>query len=955
MSDFSSDLVIRNSFKNKNSRHQVIIARLFFARGHLSGFFFGLILGVISAAGSFAEELPDFPVKIADIDRFNAYGNQYTESQILPNRTSSDGRISLSPGAKRLNLIVPEKLGKNEDVLNAGPGVSITAYSPTEEIALPTLSLVGNLTSSDTTMSFICDGTPLNRPSRANERSNPYPCGSSSQNDCYDLTIITALKGEWHGNQYTELWGRDIRIEVENPKTENARIKRHQLLGSMPMMGTRFPVNSIWEPTIARNEVLVFRIGNSDITWEDTRPGGQVHRGRYEIVYSKADSGYPTCDVRAFNQIKPLAYAPFDPELRDYGFAQYQFRDPSNHLIEFDQNIRGTYPWIDPTGDIVGMTTQSRSFHYFNQNGEMSTRYPKRCYRDEKGQVRPDCSFFMSYTVSQFRQQLAEKLYPYAGVTVFGSWTRGKMTLLDGLVNNSDYVIPTDPEYKFEAKLFKDDPTRNQSGWIGIANVRGTATGVSTGWASNYNVIESLTNRFNFLPQMKPLSSNDSWIMSNGLASQEVDFAPLSSRNYLLRMDGVAAMEHPPYAHAGILGTQKMKYFDGLEYSAYPGYSEGFTRSASFQNSAASLEMNLPKRIDGFSLTLEDRVALQPVSAGGVSGKGVFLNGRNSLVAEIPEQSSFQYENESWYYGIFLDDRSRYAFNLSEIFTFPDGTQFMIFENRAAAFITTDSKLYLQEFNSNLWNAPYEFNHIGLEINAGGRIIDLFLNGMKVAHFNGGSRAIVRMQPGVTTVGRGISQIQQGFRGWVDDWVIIRGQATLEQKCNRARGFLIGIENRQSQYFQKASHYPVSTHQEISQDLLLKGYPSALKYLCYTNYQERDARPTGFRASNQETRIGQKINFPEGPIQYNQPRPNSLSNQFCLSCHSSADRDGLSLNALRAGTVPSQEDSRRAPQEWPLMMRGNLPEDYFGEGMPASHRLLDPAGEPVADEYLNSQ
>ena len=95
------------------------------------------------------------------------------------------------------------------------------------------------------------------------------------------------------------------------------------------------------------------------------------------------------------------------------------------------------------------------------------------------------------------------------------------------------------------------------------------------------------------------------------------------------------------------------------------------------------------------------------------------------------------------------------------------------------------------------------------------------------------------------------------------------------------------------------------------------------------------------------------INFPEGPLVYNQPRPDSSDNQFCLSCHSADSKGGLGLDALSFDrNLTHAEDPRRQPLEPVARVFGNIPENWLGTGVPRRD-LVAPAEGFSIDEMLH--
>ena len=120
----------------------------------------------------------------------------------------------------------------------------------------------------------------------------------------------------------------------------------------------------------------------------------------------------------------------------------------------------------------------------------------------------------------------------------------------------------------------------------------------------------------------------------------------------------------------------------------------------------------------------------------------------------------------------------------------------------------------------------------------------------------------------------------------------------------------------------------------------------APKSYCVGNFQNPSKQPDPIRC------IGTNLTFPEGPILPGRPRPNSASNQFCLSCHvnshpsetlqpvalipSNFARVAGATSALARpnGDLFSEFDPKRRPTEPPGTITGVTPAGLFCPNVP---------------------
>jgi len=95
------------------------------------------------------------------------------------------------------------------------------------------------------------------------------------------------------------------------------------------------------------------------------------------------------------------------------------------------------------------------------------------------------------------------------------------------------------------------------------------------------------------------------------------------------------------------------------------------------------------------------------------------------------------------------------------------------------------------------------------------------------------------------------------------------------------------------------------------------------------------------------------IHFPEGPVRYGAPRPDSSGNGFCLSCHTAEGKGAMGLGALEyRPDVRAEDDPRRQPMQPPRRVFGNIPAGWL-EGGPAEAIVAPPEGLDVLGGHNN--
>lgn len=210
--------------------------------------------------------VPERPSIVRDVHMTTQIGSetgfpQYTRATIPALQTTADGRISISHKPQRdVNLVfrlqVPEKFDDpahpnfNKAFIDHRSGSDILAHP---DALVPGARRSNIIINADNTMTF--NGAAINNSTLNNfyggsstahqgmcdptfdkksTKKNPYACGVSSLNDCYDLTIIrgdniekVSVEDE-NGNIISTdsrtIFGIPVTVEVSNTKTARAQI-----------------------------------------------------------------------------------------------------------------------------------------------------------------------------------------------------------------------------------------------------------------------------------------------------------------------------------------------------------------------------------------------------------------------------------------------------------------------------------------------------------------------------------------------------------------------------------------------------------------------------------------------------------------------------------------------------------------------------------------------------------
>lgn len=830
-----------------------------------------------------------------------------TEPYVPGHRTTMDGRVALrvqgaTADIERLStnlsffLFAPEKL--EEAILQGPAGPEILADTAPFDVEFPPaleedLFRLGH--------HAICD--PTTEFPSAGEKPNPYACGDDGLEDCYDLTIISSTSPDVG----FQLWGTPATVVVSDPKTPDAQIAEVTL--GEPVEGAWVPASTEWtEPAVTSDgRLLTGRLGRFPRAWTNPETGETLSR-YYDLAYSQLPADAEPCDITGWTDFHPMSHAPYDPEMVGvYGLAAYPFRDTEGNLIPDGEDLGGTYPWVDREGANVFMTGVPGRI-----SEQSESRYPRSC-------VYTGCD------------ELTESIDFDRGFQVAGLWTHGKFVHLDGRINHLDWAVGVSPEAHWNIDLYVDAA----GDWVSVRVGGGrfveqfrNGGPFPEGYTHNANILDSLQNVANFWPAARPITPRDVvWVMSSGVTTDEIAFDDLLDPNALIVSNMQATVTQLfdddggslsiPYHHNGQVRTHEGLggVFGILELDADDD------EEIHLQNGATSLGWKVP----AYGSIEAGTARVEPVALGGVNGRGLWLSGDAAVVYALAEQPSV--DQEPAYVGLFVDPRAD-AGELRELLRFPDGTG-VVLDRNEVVYVRDQREMHRVAID-----AVDGWVHLGWRIEAGHRAVALLVDGMALDHFEVKRRhdAIFSLSGGDLVVGRH-SDSWTGFRGWIDDFVVLLHDVDPEVACNHAMGTLVSIEEA-GPWKSWASTYPDWAHAEVA-----AAAGEGSQFACWHDHTA-DHAIAASSPPEETSSVRDAIVFPEGPLKAGAPRPDSSDNAFCLTCHSSEGVGSLHTDALEPdSSLLLEDDPRRQPSQPPRRVFGNIPAGWIpagdGPGSPA--------------------
>jgi hypothetical protein len=863
---------------------------------------------------------PQVPLILRDVAMIDD-DVEFVGPQVPGHRTSMDGRVAIrvqggTDEVPRLDkhlsffLFAPEKL--SGPIVTGPAGASILADGEPFDLPFPPayeddVFRLGHHAICDPTPEFPAEG----------ERPNPYTCGDGGLDDCYDLTIISSTSPGFGST----IWGTPVTVQVSDPKTADAQIR--DITMGEPVEGAFLEFSTEWtEPAITMDgRLMTGRLGRALREWTNPETGETLRRP-YDLAYSLLPDDAAPCDVTAWTDFHPMSHAPYDPAMVGrYGLAAYPFRDTEGAPIPDGEDMGGTYPWVDREGANLFMT----GVH--GRIGEQSeTRFPRRCVSegcDERENVDFDRGFMVA-----------------------GLWTHGKLVHLDGQINNIDWAVGVHPEAHWWVDLYEDEagakvPVRFGSGRF-IDKWRNSGDVYPPGYSHNANILDSLQNLPNFMPELKPVTPRDVvWVMSSGVATDEIAFDELLDANALIVSNMQASITQlytadgestsVPYHHNGqvrlLQGTTGALTVMQLDPEA--------EEDIHLQNGATSLRWQVP----AYGRIAAGEARTEPVALGGIQGRGLWLSGDAGVVYPMPDQAAV--DQEPAYIGLYVDSRAP-AGEARELLRFPDETAIALQGRR---LFTLRGQTILHEVTL---PETEGWVHLGWRIGAGHRSVEILHEGFAFAKFEA-EAPVFSLSGGDLVLGRS-GTAWTGFRGWVDDLVVLAHDVDPEVACNHARGTLVEV-GTDAALAERAAVYPAWAHARVASAAGLAEVTAA----CVLDHGDDYAAHLGNLPAG-TTSLRDAILFPEGPLQHGVPRPDSSDNAFCLTCHTADSKDGMHTDALVYDPATlAEHDLRRQPHQPPRRVFGNIPAGWIpagaGPGSPAEATVA-PEGGALIDQWV---
>jgi len=718
---------------------------------------------------------------------------------------------------------------------------------------------------------------------------------STGSTDIYDLTLF-GIEDDTKTSARTYLMSVTVRVSnAKQPNATIASVKVHEV-----HRGANLAVPTLLEPMVTDDgKLLVGRLGSVPLD-------GWTGSTRYNIVYAYVAGGL--CSNAALDDLlpmpfKPILNAPFDGALAGYGFRARPIRDAAGNLITTiggpsTPDLSGTYPWIDRSGRNLFFTSIASK----NQ-GSAKRRFASSACVDPPG----GSSCFEEEQGDQTR-----------GVAMVGSWTNGKIVLLDGPINNIDFGAGVTPERQQVISLYADGPP--------VRFASGRENGVTTlgPTVDNMTIIDALENLPNGTAAWVPRTRREVvWKLSRGHISDEIAFDDFLDPNVFLYAPMNAVIDN---AH---VGAARGRYYDGYDQTD-PQCQSGTgdyvgVAQVRLQNAATRPPGMGRIPASGVISDLTNAVRVEPAALGGIHGRGLYLPAGAALSFPLDNPATgctpvdactdASSRTNSWYLGVFVDTRTTAPFTLWSI-----SGRFSVKLSNTAVTVTPQGgePIRVPGSGTGMMN---RWTHLAVLYSSpsnrsapGDGKLHVYLDGewLGSAPVLPGSQHLLNPDWSASTL-----SVSAGSTGiWVDELKIVLNaewmKANHEITCNHAMGSI---------------------------------YATAGGERCVPYYD--GSTPSG--TSKRSDYIGMTTNGVSN-LHYNAPRPESFeSNAFCKTCHvgggpgaTDVDRPAaLSDQAIAFRHMPprfdmAKTDPRRQPMLPPRVLTGNVPAGFYGPGLPAS-------------------
>ncbi|WP_375770398.1 hypothetical protein NR798_05745 [Archangium gephyra] len=749
------------------------------------------------------------------------------------------------------------------------------------------------------------------------------------------------------------------------------------------------------------------------------------------LMYSYSSQA---CDASQWTTFKPLSRMMRDPAVQTrYELTRAQmlrdgqgnllldtvsranarlFRDTMGQPIPEGSPIPGAYLWIDRQG-------KNAIFSHapIQRDGYRATRATGYC--PDPTDENPDHCVtsrvtFTSNTTND--KVLNPDRTNGKGQTLLGAWTQGKLVHLDNALNPTDWGGRGHwfgDRYEYDLSLYG----ACDSLWQPLlTRVR----------PKHHTTVFSLENQLNHFDPMNPnLPFDVVWrAQGNGNNNAEIVFDDYLRNNALVvaHMNPAIDIRCADGSGAdtkctGFNFQSNLRFSGGLILDGFVANNSNWWANASqpanarndsfavdptLQNAATSDPAYKPGAISPPStLRLRGGARVEPINAGGVLGRGVYLDGQNDIVdMAYPYQSN----RTEWWAGVWLDSRD--LSTLRTVFFFPDESSIALKNDRIVAH---DGPRTLGGHGGNEQSVMLpagllqegRFFHLAVKLTTENdtRVLRFSINGTPLAQTLSFSR-VYSMQCIPTGFGKctwmsvavpfGFQFMKSGqsngytwfalagcttdwnppFKGWVDELkVFALDSAELansggffdELACNQALGTLVDVSVRTGETAnsqldalrQVATRHgfrypgaPASTQPELA------AVCEQLRLTPDGGQGELPAQHSGallcahrVHKNPGSDRCVREAKNGMVAVSAQQPLPNFSGNSFCQGCHhSGAQVSGLTPAALAAGSVASEADPRRRPTLWPAAVTGRQFSDPFSSTTPlAGFGVCDPS------------
>ena len=665
------------------------------------------------------------------------------------------------------------------------------------------------------------------------------------------------------------------------------------------------------------------------------------------------------CDAAGFREFRPISMAYLDPNVNTrYGFARYPVRRTDGEVIPPGETLIGGYPWVDRHGDNLIFPTlegqngfRGRWRENEGEGGSWSVRLPNE-----------DGSFTSSGDADvEALMHVPGEGAPIeswnvnnangTGAVILGSWTRGKMVLLDNGLAQSDWTFSTHAQgfrnHRFGIEIFREEETLVRPAGVALVNS-----------------FENIMNQYNVMNPITPFDVV--WTASSSQQRNvEIAFDEYMRRGMrvVAHMNaGIGLFERIEDAPANPETQRSTNGFVPAE-----GRTDLFAYSPILQNASTA---DSPETGGIATIRLLGGSWLPPVAEGGVQGRGVWLDGVNDhiLIDRLPAAVP------RFYLGLWIDRRQEDPLLPTTLYRFGDGSSIEIRQG-AVRYLRPEGSAHEVALDANaMVNGRYVHLGLAFDVAASGPVMSVWVDGQRRSsvRISQVPRFAPASEPSATTGRMAIGTTEYRtspsgapvypVRAWVDEFRFIdlepgefTSSAFTEHACNLALGSM-----------RRAGH-GTSVCEQIdfrhNDQVDAEGVGTSLDFPIEA-YQTRNCGNSVHQDSGGlPCARAELLGLADRQLVANQHRPDFSDVPFCVTCHMSASDPvaGLRPEALLPFPIDpitgvanmsatTMTDPRRQPMQWLRRMDGRAPRwDEPGSPLvdarlPASwfHGQLDP-------------